>query len=126
MFNLHKILINKKTLNFSLNNVRCDQHKTRIEECNIIVNKQKFKTTTIYDKCHNYEVENYETYCEDIPCRKYTILQIGTILSSHDLNNFITVDNKNIFKINTRYITEELLFFFNDSTINGNAKMIGM
>ena len=121
------LIFKPSSIKWQFNNVRCPQHFKRNKLCKIIVNQTKSKTTTIHDRYENFEVENYEIYCNDTPSRKSTILQFGAkLLSTSDSDDYITIENQKVYKIKSLFILSSLLFYFNDSTINGNLKMIGI
>ena len=121
------LIIKPSHIKWKLNNVRCSKHKTRQKLCKIIVNQDKPTKAIIYDRYENYEVSNYIIYCSDIPSRPSTILQFAPkLILSNDSDDYITVENQKIYKVKSIYILSTLLFYFNDSTINANLKMIGI
>ena len=121
------LIIKPSHIKWKLNNVRCPKHKTRKKKCKIIVNKDNPTKTIIYDRFENYEVSNYKIFCSDIPSRPSTILQFAPrLILSNNSDDYITVENQKVYKVKSIYIVSTLLFYFNDSTINGNLKMIGI
>ena len=121
------LIIKSSHIEWQLNNVRCPKHHKRNKLCKMIINQGKSTITTIYDRFQNYEVPNYQIYCQDVPSKTYSMLQLAPkLLLSNDSDDYITIENQKVYKVKSIFILSSLLVYFNDSTINGNLKMIGI
>ena len=128
-YNLTSLIVEKINITYKFENVRCLYHKDIQELCSIKVEENQTNPMycIIHHKDKNHLVPNYKTYCTKIQSKGTTLLQFASnLILDKNSNDFIKVKNDKIYKIKQGYITQSLLAHLNESTINGNFKMIGM
>ena len=127
MYNLRDLITKKSKLEWNLESIRCISHKCRPQFCNIVIDQNNSKDDIIFDINQNLLVNNFTIYCNEIPSKKYNILQYNQkFIFSDSSNNYVRVENQQIYKIKLKYITFGLLLYFNENTINGELNMIGL
>ena len=127
LHNLTSLIVERVDLNFKFNNLRCPHHPYHRKLCKLKVNKKNAPYCIIHHKDRNYCVKNYEIYCTKIQSKPFKILQIASQLQlTPNSTSYIYVENEKIYKVKLSFITESLLLHLNQSTINGDLKMIGM
>ena len=125
---LDKLLIKPGKIQIKLSDkCKCNYHKNRNKHCKIVIDESVYKKRNIYDRFYIYEVEDYQFYCSDVPCRKYWLLQHSYYIINDDgSKNYVTFNNQRIFKCKSKYLSYSLIVYFNQITMNGQAKFIGI
>ena len=125
---LTKLLIKPGKIQVKLGDkCKCNYHKKRNKHCKIVVDKSVTKKRIIHDRFNVYEVDDYQFYCSDVPCRKYWVLQNNNyIINDDESKNYVTFNNQKIIKCKSQYLSYSLIVYFNQITINGQAKFIGI
>lgn len=127
MLNLRSFIRKSTTINYDFHKIRCRKHAHRKQFCEFIIDKKKPKWITIHNKYYNYRVTNYPMWCSERKSKPFSILTCtDKIKLDSSSNAFINVDNQPIYKIRSVYITQSLLIHFNEISVNGKDKMIGM
>lgn len=127
MLNIRPFIRRSTSLEWNLDHIRCEGHKTRTIFCDWIVNTEKSKKVIIHGKTENLEVENYTVYCEERSSKKFTLLQHSQkFLLDPSSEAFVYVEREPIYKIKSGYINHSLLIYLNEISINSGIMMIGM
>lgn len=125
--NLHKFICKRVNLHYKITQSRCFRHQHRRNPCQVLLNKNKWRYTTIHGIHENYQVTDYEACCKDYQSKpQWFLFFISRMITPNFSDDYLYInDNDFIFRIYNGFITNSSFIFINEQTMVGQCKNPG-